>query len=208
MKTVKLALVFVFCINWSTLFSQTNNFPKIMYVTAREGFNQRAEPSINSEKVGALLFGQRVIVDRQGPEETIGEITDYWYGIHYPYQVSGREPRYWWVFGGYLSEEFPLDAPVILGLWVNPERIGAGYRFDPDGYYSLSIIETGNAIWGRWYLSSNVITITLTHSNLGGILESINETINITLTEVDKNNIVLNYLNGEELILTRFNPFQ
>ena len=197
-----LLLIFIILFSVNNLFSQTTRLYKIMYVTPRAGLNQRSEPSINGERIGALMFGQRIVVNIQGPEATIDGITDHWYGILIQPSRVGQE-QYRWIFGGYLSEELPLDAPVIFGLWDNLDSIDLSYRFDPDGYYSFSLKETGNAQWGKWELDNNILTITLTHSNLSGLLVTLNEVVTIRLNEIDRNNIILIYPNGDQLKLTR-----
>jgi hypothetical protein len=204
MKYIKALFLFIIIVNGSNLFSQTDVFPKIMYVTSKEGLNQRAQPSISSEKIGTFLFGELVDVIQRGALVTIDGITDYWYRARYWSGVDQRE-NFCWVFGGYLSEDFPLDAPVVLGKWDNPNREGIGYQFTPYGYYLFYIKETGNATWGTWELNGNIITIILTHRNMGIGLETINETLIATLIINDINNIVLNFSNGEQLRLVRNN---
>jgi hypothetical protein len=103
-------------------YSQSSGLPKIMYVTSKEGLRIRSVPSIKGEIVGTLLYGERVIVKGQntsswplsgiGPNDiisTIDGIYDYWYQLG-----QGN-----WVFGGYLSEVLPPDAPIVLGVWEN-----------------------------------------------------------------------------------------
>jgi hypothetical protein len=86
------------------IFSQVNEFPMNMYVTSEEGLNVRNAPSLDSNRITTLIFGEQVRVYEKGPRVAIDGMTDYWYRIFY----SGDSSNYGWVFGGYLSKEEPL----------------------------------------------------------------------------------------------------
>ena len=82
---------------------------KIKFVSSKDGLNIRLLPSVYSSVIRKLLFGDRIIIQENGKvEDTIDGIKDYWYQFHY---ADG------WVFGRYLLDDLPLEAPVVLGKW-------------------------------------------------------------------------------------------
>jgi hypothetical protein len=190
MKFIRILFFLFIIINGNNLFSQENGFPKIMYVTSKEGLSKREEPSINSKKIGTLLFAERTIVLEQGPQVTIDGIANYWY------KCLNRPEC--WVFGGYLSEEFPLDAPIVIGRWDCVGNTNISYRFLPNGVYGAGFKESGMGLYGNWILNGNRLTINVDH--VGTASDEINETDIVTVTIIDRNNIILNFIN------TKVNP--
>jgi hypothetical protein len=180
-----------------SLSAQITNIKKIMYVNSREGLRVRSEPSIDGDKIKTLLYGERIIIHAKTDNNvTIDEITDCWYSIDYRNET--------WVFGGYLSEEFPSDAPVVLGLWddINNER--QYYLFEANHDYAEGYKETDMGVWGRWNLDRNKITIHLTGA---GNAYELDETIEVQLIIIDKNNINLKFPNNELIKLKRSQEF-
>jgi hypothetical protein len=177
------------------LFSQTNEYRRIMYVSSNNGLVQREEPSTNSKRIGVLLFGQRIIIYEQGPIETINGITDYWYKSHTWNTPNSRVSTWCWVFGGYLSEELPLDAPVFFGRWDDINDNRWTYNFDPSGGYMKGIKNSDRIEQGKWSLNGNIITIIFADDDIE----------NIILTEIDRNNIILVFPNNRSVVLKRTN---
>jgi hypothetical protein len=190
MKYIKVIFLIIFIMSGEKLFSQ-----QIMYVTAKEGLNKREEPSIYSKKVGQFLFGEMVVISEQGEETTIDGIKSYWYRIHEKISVNGELvapwDKYCWVFGGYLSEELPLDAPVIIGRWKYNED---DYLFFANREYSFAQKGYHPPVGGRWDLNGSTITITRNNGNV----------LTAKITIIDRNNIILKFSN-DEWRLTRKN---
>ena len=191
MKSLRVFLVIAIFVNGSNLFAQSNQLPAVMYVTTNLGLIQRERPSTNSARLGAYAFGERVIVVEQGPRETIGGNTNYWY----------RTRHDTWVFGGFLSEEFPEGARVILGTWEIVGNNNYVYMFHPDDFFASGYKESGDGNLGSWILNGNVLLINITSSGY----EDVNETLRVTYTVIDKNNIVLTYPSRNVFRLTRSN---
>ena len=145
----------------SELKENITNFPKIMYVTSREGLRIRSEPSIHGEINDVLQYGQRVVIhERSEMDDNINGINDYWYRL-----ILDRR-RNDWIFGGYISEKLPSDLPIILGKWDNiNSEIAFDYfiesiSFLPDNEFRHTFRkETSNGLWGSWNFKDNDITI-------------------------------------------------
>jgi hypothetical protein len=176
----------------SALFAQTEEWRKILYVTAEDGLRIRSIPSIDGERLGALVFGERIVTYSRTNNTTIDGITAYWYSIDYDNDE--------WVFGGYLSEEFPEKAPVLLGNWDDIDDEVQYYLFLPDHTYAEGYKETDMGVWGTWSLEGTIITIHLTGA--GNIYE-LDETHDIRLKIIDKNNIVLRFPGNKTVTLRR-----
>jgi len=182
MKFIKI-ISLIIILSGNNLFSE-----QIMYVTAKEGLNKREEPSVYGKIIGKFIFGEMVSVQEQGARDTIDGITNYWYKIHEKIRVNGElvSPwdKYCWVFGGYLSEELPLDAPIIIGRW---EYNNDDYMFFANGEYSFAIKGYLPGGGGNWSLNNNILNI---KKNNGNILIAI-------IIINDRNNIVLNFTDEE-----------
>jgi hypothetical protein len=166
----------------ATIFAQDASFPKIMYVTSTDGLKVRAEPSLSGDRVDTLLFASRIVVFDRKNQMTIDGITDYWYRIH-------RDDEKW-VFGGYVSENFPKIAPIILGRWDDPSDPSQYYRFHPDRGFAEGTKESDAGVHGTWSLDGNNIILHLTGS---GPEVEIDETVEVRLTVIDINNIRLTF---------------
>jgi hypothetical protein len=169
----------------------------VMYVTSKEGLNQREEPSISGRKVGTLLYGERVLIyGKSNSRITIDGITDYWYSIQYDNKS--------WVFGGYLSKELPTDLPVVLGNWDDKNDSRQYYYFSPNYSYREGRKESDIGLGGKWKLTGSTLVITITSAMEDETIPPNEQrATNIQLTVIDRNNIILTYPNGEQAKLTR-----
>ena len=109
MKKLSIMYCCFFALFVLNIFSQ--DLPKVMYVNSKDGLNQRNTPDLASEKVGTLLYGERIIVYEKSGNVTIDGITSCWY------KTSKNSGGQCWVFGGYLSDEMPSGAAPVLGYW-------------------------------------------------------------------------------------------
>jgi len=174
---------------------QSEELPRIMFVNAPAGLRVRSEPSTTASIRRTLLYGERVIINKKSDNlQTIDGITDYWY------RISTYEEN--WVFGGYLSENLPLDLPIILGLWddINSpffrDYFRVGYWFNPNYEFLFGIKETGHVVYGSWEINDDIIRIFNVRYHEGHIEVDYTEEF-IQLRIIDNNNIVLTFLNHE-----------
>jgi hypothetical protein len=171
------------------IFSQdlAKGFPKLMYVTSREGLRERSEPSTNSKIIETHQYGAMIqVFARQNNPVTINGITDYWYSTLY----SNNSDR--WIFGGYLSEELPNDLPVIIGEWDVTDDNGIRVVFRSNYFFRIGRKYSGEASMGTWKINKagNQITVDLDGwEDRGGKAV----TIYIQLNVIDKNNIELSF---------------
>jgi hypothetical protein len=185
-----------------TIITNNTTFPKIMYITSKEGLRRRSKPSVDGDITGLLLYGERVVLhEKSNMSDTIDGITEYWYelGLH-----VNRDA---WIFGGYISENLPSDVPIILGKWDNinsPFSTNFGYfregfTFKPDGFYSNSIKESSFGVWGTWELSGDIITVTVSHPGYdaegsGSVYDKKpNDIFKIQYQIIDQENLILQY---------------
>jgi len=117
MDKYRIFSLFLAIMFWNAVSISSQEFPKVMYVNSKEGLIQRKSPSLNGERIGVFLHGERIIVYEKGDNITIDGISNFWYRAHV-YNGWG------WVFGGYLSEELPIDVESILGTWNTDQGIG------------------------------------------------------------------------------------
>jgi hypothetical protein len=129
----------VFFISVINIFSQ--DFPKVMYVNAIDGLDQWSFPQLSSEKTGTpLLYGERIVVYERSDYVTIDGITDYWYKTNR--RIEGTNMGgFSWVFGGYLSDEIPLNVEYVLGYWDTDMDSRNFWLFTP--YNSFSSARKG-----------------------------------------------------------------
>ncbi|MDR0455456.1 MAG: hypothetical protein LBH20_02080 [Treponema sp.] len=163
-------------------------FPCIKYVNSKDGLNKRGSPSVSSEKIGTLLHGTRVYVSEKSDSKvTIDGITDYWYRC--------SRNGWFWVFGGYLSATMPDDTEPVLGYWNTDREVRDYWDFEPDHIVSTGRKEAGHARRGTWTLSGNKLTIIFQpweHNLEKG------ETLEIILTIINRDRIVLNFADGRK----------
>ena len=185
-------------INGINLFPQSSNFPRILYVNAADGLRRRAEPSTNSITIGTYLHGERIqVLERSNLPVTINGITDYWYKTNAKFSFGNTFYDFSWVFGGYLSENLPLDVPVILGKWDDKQSSWPyRYYFSPDNRYAQGALETGGDFYGTWDLNGNTITLVRSRSDTGYDLDEnqrVYETVYVHLIVIDRDNIDLRF---------------
>jgi hypothetical protein len=187
------------------VFSQTSDFPKVMYVVPKEGLRQRMEPSIDSERIGILLYAQRITVyEKSSIPVTIDGITNYWYKTQ-SFYYNNIHYEQSWVFGGYLSENLPLDAPIVLGVWDEIDNERQYYWFETGYTYWEGYKETDIGVGGKWSLNGNIITITIMYIGNETLEPNEYESHNIRLIIIDRNNINLVYSNNKLVRLRRNN---
>jgi HSP20 family molecular chaperone IbpA len=193
---------------------QEKDFPMAMYVNSKEGLRVRLEPFINSDTISIYVHGQRVIVHGKSKEPvTIDNITNYWVEVGGTFYTGGGSFRYkgetyykGWVFGGYLSEQLPENAPVVIGYWDDENDDNKIWTFTAnhdyiEGYKGTS----GNA--GTWSLKNKILTIiTIPYVEpipYSKVEKPEGETTVIDLTVINRNKIILKYKNGEIINLIR-----
>jgi hypothetical protein len=200
---LKLTIILFFLCSFFTF---SDEFPSVRYVTAKPGVNKRQNPSISSNLAGTpLLYGLRIVAhERSDNMDTIDEITDYWYKCSGGYiGVGGGK---YWVFGGYLSTTIPDDTPSVLGVWDTDHVERNFWWFSAEYAFYSGKIENGHIMgaWmGTWTLSENKLTIAKTSMELPDYQEHMIIEINVTVITRDR--IILSFPNGDREILTRNN---
>jgi hypothetical protein len=190
--------------------STTSDLPKVMYINSTNGLRGRAEPTTNSTVVRTLLYGQRIVInERRSTSVTIDGLTDYWYKTYY-----WDEAKTWyfgddmWLFGGYVTELFPSDAPALLGKWHRRDRVGScegigHFNFYADGSYRRD----GNSGFleiGKWSLDGNVLTLQYKEPIEDSMEFGTDEkTDHVDLTIENFNNINLIFQDGNKYELVR-----
>jgi len=189
-------------IDYSQLIDGKSYGDNVRYVNAANGLRMRTGPTMDSEVIRVLPYGERVILFRRSIETiTIDGVTAYWYQL-----VMDEDDIENWVFGGYLSRDLPLNTPVVIGSWDDVENLGPygrKYFFSASGKYQGGWHEAQNDYFGTWRLNGNVLIIEITHRTNNGTRENFNRTENIRVEITDRNNIILNNLHGERIILRR-----
>ena len=194
-------VVFMFFISAISCFSQ--DFPLVMYVNARSGLNQRSSPQLSSDRIGTLLYGERIIVFERSNSVTIDGITDYWYRTERRIDGSNRG-GFSWVFGGYLSEEMPLDVEPVLGYWDTDVDNNRYWLFTPYNiFHSAAKGGRSFGFYGNWVFSENILTLSVIPVETSSY--SGETTIIINVTVIDRINLIFTYADGTNEILTRSN---
>lgn len=130
-----ICILFSFAVLLASTFADKSQFYKngevynIMYVNSEDGLRVRDNPSLRSNRICGLTHCSPVKIISIGKEETIDGITAPWVEILLPFsEWNGMEPEYGWVFGGYLSKDFPeendnintlrgIEKTLIYNLW-------------------------------------------------------------------------------------------
>jgi len=198
---IKNKLWMILCIFLSNI-AFADELPSVRYVISKDGLNKREAASASSRKTGILLYGSRVIIhEKSNNMETIDGITDYWYRCN-----SGG---WFWVFGGYLSTIIPPDTEPVLGYWNTDKEERYYWDFRPDHTVSSGKKETDTGWQGIWTLSGNHLTIITTPkfdydgTRVTQISES--ETLEITITVINHDRILLNFTDRKRELLDRNN---
>ena len=149
MKKFIFSLLFSFC----TLCAFAKEY-RGMYVNSREGLNVRKSPSLSSEKIGALKYGEYIGVVEEGEIVTIDGIKARWAKIiidHDGNDAAEDYNNYGWVFGGYLQEKCPMSEKEIIAYlkklsaedkdFLNsnyfPKNPAINYMQNPSAYFEL-----------------------------------------------------------------------
>jgi hypothetical protein len=191
----------VFFISITNIFSQ--DFPKVMYVNAIDGLHQWSFPQLSSEKTGtSLLYGERIVVYERSDYVTIDGITDYWYKTDRRIEGSNTG-SFSWVFGGYLSDEMPINVEYVLGYWNTDMDNRNFWLFTPYNRFS-SARKGGTDIgfFGNWTLSGNILTLDVIPVET---MSYTAEKIIIEITVIDKDNILFTYEDNTIERLSRSN---
>ena len=180
------------------------DLPRNMYVIFNEGIHKHSRPSSDSNRIGSLSYGARIIIySRSDNTEIINGIEDYWYSTTF-FEFRGNKLYDNWVFGGYISERIPFSVPIIFGRWENINFIDEFFEFDFfDNEFAHGIKETGMFVRGTWVLNNNIITINLTSGGEG--IGIINEIVDLRLIVIHTNKIILIYPNNRIVELRRIN---
>ncbi|MDR0321798.1 MAG: SH3 domain-containing protein [Treponema sp.] len=177
--------------------NEIQDFPKLMYVTSREGFITRSRPSLSGDLRKTLSYGEMVQVFlKQNDLDTIDGVDDYWYAIGY-YRSSRS-----WIYGRYLSEELPEDLPVIIGRWDDVDNERQYYDFSIDNSYGEGYKDTDIGVWGTWSLDGNTLMLTL-DSAMNYVTIDPPDIDYVQINIIDRNNINLQFSNNEIVKLTR-----
>ena len=152
-----------------------------MYVDAEDGLRVRDFPSLISNRLCALPHRLAVKIVAIGKEETIDGITAPWVEILLPlYEWKGDEPKYGWVYGGYLSKEqpkffAPKNAAELEKYLVSVEKFAEYennedkkqyyvFYFSNDGRFRHGVDESGIGQGGEWAaLSKNTVRFHTTY---------------------------------------------
>jgi hypothetical protein len=185
-------------------------FPRVMYVNAKEGLRVRSEPSIDSSRVGTFFHGERIVLyEKSDILDTIDGVENYWF------QVRGVIGKQWfdraWIFGGYLSGQLPDDAPVVIGYWDVDNDNRKCWIFHAHNSFMEGYKNSGNVKAGTWNLENNILTIISIPPRwddpiddpLPNNKEQEGEKIIIDLIINNRNDIVLNFQDGETIKLKR-----
>lgn len=195
MDKYKIFFLYLITILWNSVNIFSQELPKVMYVNSKEGLIQRKTPSLSGERIGVFLHGERIIVYEKENNITIDGISDFWYRV--------RVFNGWgWIFGGYLSEELPIDVEPILGMWNTDQGDRLYWDFRPDHKMNSGRKESDSMIYGDWYLSGNILTINLIPIEFMAYTEG---TMVIYIEIIDRDNIILLHEDGKRERLIRNN---
>jgi len=191
--------------------AQEYELPRVMFVNAPLGLRAREEPNLNSQRLGVLAHGERVvIVEFSEHTETIDGITNHWYKVKKHLRLDGYSYLYVWVFGGYVIDEVPLDIPTLFGRWSYKDERFMYMDFQPNGRFADGLEETSAVSFGTWTLEGDVLTLSYIRQVDIDEYTTIFEhgwTDIIILEIIDRNNINLIYPNNSVRRLGRcFNP--
>lgn len=135
----KILIIFALIYSFNFIYSDD-----ILIVTAIPNLILRENPTKNSEKILSIPFSSQVsILDRNGPEEKIGNIKSKWFKIEFKDQVG-------WGFAGYLKtkEDFSKllkKCKMLSGIYETVSESewnyslklepNCSYQFDYDAHY-------------------------------------------------------------------------
>ena len=153
-------IFFIITIIASSIFADKSRFYEdgkvidTMYVDSPEGLRARRDPSLQAVKICVVPHRLPVKVLAIGKEEKIDGITAPWVEIVLPHcEWIGDQPRYGWVFGGYLKKEQPkFNVPKnAMELWqylTSVEKFDE-YENNRNHYYIFSFRKDGRFWHGK-----------------------------------------------------------
>lgn len=151
----------------------------IVYVNSVDGLRVRDYPSLKSNKLCVLSHKMRLQIVAIGKEETIDGITEPWVEILIPnfYWKNKDVPEYGWVFGGYLSKDWPEGGIKFKSLQEKKEYLLQNNYFWSNGPYFLKLNRDGTFIdfvdgapksgSGTWTLDQNDNLILIRDNSYG-----------------------------------------
>jgi len=169
---------------------------KSMYIIAHDGIRKRLYPLIDSSEIGisSFLYGERVtVVGRSEETVTINGVTDYWYKTYCDEYYEIFYVSYTWIFGGYLSEEFPSNtASTILNSYWQGHPIfneNMSYMFSGNTfnvwYYHGEMEGKGRFILNNETIVFNHLYFIAHHSMEGWVKREITATHTYSLSETE-----------------------
>jgi uncharacterized protein YgiM (DUF1202 family) len=168
--------------------------PKIKYVNSPEGLNLRSSANIKSDKITTIPNRSVVeIIDIDKNLIVIDDIQNNWYFVNYN-GITG------WIFGGYLTDVLPFEVPVIVGKWKNVNDSDIRFIFESD--YTYQMFGAVGVDGGTWSLIGNVLNLEgdwLAGDGDNFITDKTEiEYFNLSVSIIDKDNIILNLQNMEQ----------
>ena len=118
-KKVFLIFSLIFLAGISLVFAED-----IRYVTSPDGLRVRSEPNLSSKVINTLYYGEYVIVDKIGKEDTIDGIKANWVRAIF-FDDEEAPEKNGWLFGGYLSKDEPElgnDAFEFINSYLKKSR--------------------------------------------------------------------------------------
>jgi hypothetical protein len=192
MNLKKIVIGFLLFCSAMALFSQAQEFPKTMYVTATNGLRQRLTPSTTGKVVGTFLYCEPIQVREKSKNTvTIDGITDYWYKVYCDIYFEGKYVEYSYVFGGYVSDKLPADAPVtkFTGNWTDTSQVYVMEYVFSGNTFLLTYTGAGYRGKGIFSFTDNTITFRYLYEVLDSKSDKEGEWKNIDETETHKYSI-------------------
>lgn len=90
--------------------------PEYKYVDSKDGLKIRDRAGLNGQRIGGLVYDQKIEVVEIGAEALIDGIKSNWVKIRVPsLQAQGSYDSFGWVFAGYLRDEPPEMKECYIG---------------------------------------------------------------------------------------------
>ena len=168
-----ICILFSFTVLIASLFADKSRFYEngkvidTVYVDSEDGLKVRDYPSLKSNRICGLSHKMRLQVVAVGKEETIDNITDPWVEILIPniYWKNRNVPEYGWVFGGYLSKNWPGKGLALHTLNEKKEYLTQFNYYWAHYPYFVKFYKNGSCDWfvesspkygkGTWTLDEN-----------------------------------------------------
>lgn len=152
-KRILLAMFLLFAVTSAfadkSRFYENGKVIDTMYVDSEEGLRVRDKPSLESNRICGLTHKMRLQVVAVGKEETIDNITDPWVEILIPniYWKNRNVPEYGWVFGGYLSKNWPEKGLALHTLNEKKEYLTQFNYYWAHYPYFVKFYKNGSCDW-------------------------------------------------------------